>query len=184
MFENFDWSSVFTDGRIKAQIQEEDPNAGRLPRQTLQLISACAALLLRALVQESTKHQFVSGKGFKENRIKSSKGAVLEESAQILVLSAKDILQSIQNKENLAFLLEAVEQATMADDGKLARQHKRTHKGEAHSDKMQSKKRKVGSSTEGTIDDDAFGQALQISKEQNSTNYVTEKITIDEEEYD
>jgi hypothetical protein len=190
---SFDWTSVFTEGRVKAQIQLGDPNVGRTPRPTLQLISTCSALLLRKLVQESKgrarqrtlQSTASTTEVLKGDRKKLFDGSGLGDNSQILVLSAKDILESVRNNESLAFLHDALEQATNADNGNLASQNKGKRKKMVTDNDKPSKKRAPRRLAGGNIiGSDAMEQALQISQEQGSVNNAAAKITLDEEEYD
>ena len=179
---NFDWSSVFPPGRIKAQIQQEDDNVGCLPKKTLELISTCSTLLLREIVQTSC--------ALMENEnIKMESGRQATTAAALppgtMLLSAKDIQNGIRKgPECLQFLQNVVDQAVRDDDGKVASRkiRKRKATNSAAASRPLSKLLKDTNTTAG-ISKETLEEAVELSKVA-LTPRSKDTVVLDEEDYD
>lgn len=193
------WDSLWPEGRIKTLIHTQDANAGIFRRQTLQMLSTCSALLLRRIVQQSC-HLRSQDKSNQPTPTSSSSKAP---GASAIVLSAKDIQRSVAQDDSLGFLEEVLEEAVESDDGKLAKiktiKSKRkqapaagvgnrngdtTNPSSSKRPKNSAKIPKV-SNEWGNVDQEHIRQAIQqVSQEAVPNSRTTDKIVLDEEDYD
>ncbi|CAB9517354.1 expressed unknown protein [Seminavis robusta] len=171
---SFEWESVLTDGRVKSVIQAEDANAGVFRKNTLQLIKTCSSLLLRKVVQQSSRH--------KQPHTNDKNGP------SVLVLSARDLKDGVADQEesSLGFLQTALENAAAADTGKMARPKAKRKQPPPATDNNKPRNKK--SKTAG-VEEESIQQALEISQQQGATtahdhSTSEDKITLDEEDYD
>jgi hypothetical protein len=174
---DFDWLSVFPMSRIKAQIKGSE-DIGRLPKKTLELISASSALLVRDIIQESIVH----AQAKKQTNPQSA-----EAEKSILILNSQDILKGVRERGDLSFLEDAVEQALDMEDGKLAstkvkkgQKRSRATGNQTAARPNATKKSKINSG----ISSESLNQALEVSSQETTTAIQSEKIVVDDEDYD